>query len=161
MPASSYVAQIQENTLGLLVQRAAASLPQTATTTFFNIVGDVEILDLVLTVTTAIQAQADAIKWRFTPTGGTVGDVSGTVDINGAVLTSRVLLQGPTDAGAVSQSPTLVQTTGATGKTAGTARSVRLKDGALALNAAASNTGAVSATLRYRRLSPGASVSAA
>lgn len=162
MPLQSYAVQEWSNSgQGLLVTRAASSLPQTATVTFFTVSGDVEILDLVITVETAIQAQADAIKWRHTPTGGSVGDVSGTFDVNGATAGTKITAHGPTDAGAVTQAMTASAATGGLGKTLGPGRSIRLQGGALGLDAAASNTGTISVRLRYRPLSNGAYVSAA
>jgi hypothetical protein len=162
MPLQTYAVQEWSNSgQGLLVTRAASNLPQTATTTFFNVTGEVEILDLVITVETAIQAQANAIKWRHTPTGGSVGDVSGTYDTNAAAAGTKITAHGPTDAGAVTQSMTASASTGGLGKTLGPGRSIRLQTGALGLNAAASNTGTVSVRLRYRPLSSGAYVAAA
>lgn len=161
MPVTAYQVQDSARHQGLLVTRPASNLPQTATVTFFNVVGEVEILDLTITVATAIQAQADAIKWRHTPTGGSVGDVSGTFDVNGATAGTIITAHGPTDAGAVTQAMTASANTGGLGKTLGPARTIRLQTGALGLNAAASNTGTISCRLRYRPLSNGAYVQAA
>lgn len=161
MPLQTYAVQEAAGLNGLLVTRAASNLPQTTTTTFFNVTGEVEILDLRILVETAIQAQADAIKWRHTPTGGSVGDVSGTFDVNGATAGTVIVAHGPTDAGAVSQAMTASANTGGLGKTLGPGRSIRLQAGALGLNAAASNTGTISVRLRYRPLSNGAYVAAA
>lgn len=147
---------------GVWLARPTATPPATTTTTYFNVVGIVEILDLYGVVTTTIQAQADAIKFRFTPTGGSVGDVSGTIDINGLDAGSVIQVQGPTTAGAVSQSPTGPDLTGGTGRTLGQGTgSIVLKDGALALNAAATNTGSIQWFLRYRAKKPGSYVTVA
>ena len=161
MPLQSYAVQEAAFGNGLLVSRPASNLPQTATVTFFNISGEVEILDLTLTVATAIQAQANAVKWRHTPTGGSVGDVSGTFDVNGAAAGTIITAHAPTDAGAMTQAMTASASTGGLGKTLGHGGTIRLQTGALGLNAAASNTGTVSAKLRYRPLSSGAYVAAA
>lgn len=135
--------------------RTASALPQTATVTFYTITGLVLIYANLLEVTTVIQAQANAVKWRHTPSGGSVGDVSGTFDVNGLAVGDYVVMQGPTDAGAVSQAMTaLITTTGATGLTL-LSRPILLRAGALALNAAASNTGAVKGHLIWAPLFPG------
>lgn len=135
---------------GNYVPRAAANLPATATTTFFTVTGPVLLTALILEVTTAVQAQANAIKWRMTPTGGSVGDISGTIDVNAFAVGELIVLQGPTDAGAVTQAPTRVGlTTGATGITL-VSRPIILLSGALGLNTAATNTGAVKAHLCYK-----------
>lgn len=137
------------------ITRTASALPQTATTTFYTITGLVLIYVNLLEVTTVIQAQANAIKWRHTPSGGSVGDVSGTLDINAFAVGDYVAMQGPTDAGALSQALTQVgATTGATGLTL-LARPILLRGGALALNAAASSTGAVKGHLVWAPLFPG------
>jgi len=161
MGVTAYAAQVMASDQGILVARAASVLPQTATVTFFNVVGEVEIIDLTMAVTTACQAQANAVKWRHTPTGGTVGDVSGTYDVNAATVGTIITAHSPTDAGAVTQAMTASATTGGLGKTLGPSRSIRLQTGALGLNAAAASTGGVSCRLRYRPLASGAYVQAA
>jgi hypothetical protein len=146
--------------LGVYTQRASASLPQTATTTQYTVFGVVEITAWLLEVTTAIQAQANAIKGRHTPTGGSVGDVSGTLDINGFAVGDFIVFQGPTSAGALSQSPTSMRaTTGATGLTSfrGTG-GILLRAGALGLNTAASSTGALKSHIFWRPILPGSKV---
>lgn len=134
--------------VGFYVPRASASLPQTATNTIFTVTGPVLLTGLMLEISTAVQAQANAIKFRHTPTGGTVADISGTLDINGYAVGDFVLLQGPTTAGALSQSPTgmRLSTGGAGGFTSfrGTG-GIILLSGSLGLNTAASSTGAFKA----------------
>jgi len=146
---------------GIYLTRAAAIVPQTATTTFYTVTGLVALYACILEVTTAIQAQADAIKWRHTPTGGAVGDVSGTIDINAFAVGDFIVMQGPTDAGAASQALTQV---GATGGGTGLTllhRPIALRAGALGLNAAASNTGNIKGHLIYQPLLPGSKIVAA
>lgn len=149
------------NAHGIYVTRAAAALPQTATVTFYTVTGLVAIYMNLLEVTTVIQAQANAIKWVHTPTGGSVGDASGTIDINAFAVGDYIAMQGPTDAGANSQSPTRIGATGGnTGLTLLT-RSIALRAGALGLNAAASNTGAVKGHILWQPLLPGSKIVAA
>jgi hypothetical protein len=142
------------------IRRAASIIPQTATTTFFNVTGIVDIVELTLVVTTVVASQATVVKWRFTPTGGTVGDVSGTLDLNAAPVGAQAVAHAPTTAGAVSQNPTLASTTGGGGATLGYLGAIRLKDGALGLNCAANSSGGVRAILKYVPLE-GGSVAAA
>jgi hypothetical protein len=135
---------------GVYVTRPASVLPQTATVTFFTVTGPVLLMGLHLEVTTAIQAQANAIKFRHTPTGGSVGDISGTIDVNGFAVGEFIVVQGPTDAGAVSQSPVRAGlTTGAAGVLL-LARPIFLLSGNLGLNAAASSTGGVKGHLWWK-----------
>jgi hypothetical protein len=150
MPVSTWFSLTDTPMLGRRVDRAAATLPQTATTAFYTVSGIVIVRALVLVVTTAVQAQANAVKWRFTPTGGSVGDVSGTVDINGAAVGSLVIMEGPTAAGAASQAPQLLTTTGSANAGILLHGGLLLPAGALGLNAAASSTGAVRGILYYQ-----------
>lgn len=163
MPVSAYAAQ-QEILArrGIPVRRAAATLPATTTTTYFTVVGEVEITMLEATVTTAVQAQANAANWVFTPTGGSVGNMCATVDINGALINSRIIMQSPTAAGALSQAALLLQDTGASANTLGVpGGGVIVKDGAIGFKTAATNTGATSQLLRYIPRSTGAYVTPA
>lgn len=163
MPATEqwYMRQRADN--GLFVPRsAAATLPATATTTYFTVTGLVLLSGLVGVVTTAVQAQSTVTKWRHTPTGGTVGDISGTLDINAAAVNSLYIVQGPTVAGAVSQSPTLaaIGSGGAGGFTLGRGGGgfILLRDGNLGFNTAATSTGAIQWFLWYVPLTAGAKV---
>lgn len=163
MPLSNQ-ARKQNPLLGTTVRRATNTLPQTATGTIFTVTGGPVVLTgLTLIFTTAVQAQATVIKFRHTPTGGSVADISGTVDVNGAPVGGGVDLQGPTTAGALTQAPLLFTATGgAVGKTLalGTG-AILLQPGALGLNAAASSTGAFRAILTYTPLDGTGVVSAA
>lgn len=153
MGMTTRAANEEATTEGLLLIREASNLPQTTTTTFFNVVGMVEITELIFVVdTTAIQNQADNVNWTFTPTGGSVGDISGTVNVANAAIGAYGVCQGPTDAGALSQAITLVNLTGATGNTLRPGRGIICKNGALGFKTSASNTGKVKVYLRYRPL---------
>lgn len=76
---------------GQATDRATAALPATTTGTIFSVAGGrIVLLGLIGEVTTIIQAQATTLKAVFTPTTGTSGDLSATVDMNakevGAIL---------------------------------------------------------------------------
>lgn len=162
MPITAYAAQVDRyQNGGYPLFRAAATLPATTTTTYFNVTGEVEITLLEAEVTTAVQAQANAANWVFTPTGGSVGNMCATVDINGAPIGARIVAQSPTAAGALSQAALLLQTTGASANTLGPNGGIIVKDGAIGFKCAATNTGATQQRLRYKPRSPGASVSVA
>ena len=150
--------------IGLYVPRPAATLPATTTVTHYTVTGVVLVVGWILEVTTAIQAQANAVKGRHTPTGGTIGDVSGTFDVNGMAVGDFVVFQGPTTAGALTQAPTSMKTSagGSTGNTLlrGTG-GMLLMAGALALNTAATNTGAQKDHLFFIPILPGSKIVAA
>lgn len=138
---------------GVPVNRAAAALPQTTAAALFNVRGGrVAILGLIGKVTTAIQAQANAVKLIANPDVGTSVDMCTTLDINGDELACQYGITGvPADA--------LV------GANAGAAplclRPIVVEAGTIDLSCAASNTGAIAWQLRYLPLDPGAYVEAA
>jgi len=153
MPVGSRNFEQSLTEAGIYLFRPAATLPTAAATVAqFNVVGMVELLGYVQEITTAVQAQANAVKLRHTPTGGTVGDISGTIDINGYVVGDYIVYQGPTGAGALSQVPLRAGlTTGAAGWTLRSG-GIFLRTGALGFTAAATSTGANSTHLWYRPL---------
>lgn len=136
---------------GLVVNKAAASLPQTATGTIFTIAGGRIIAFLIFgEVTTIIQAQANAVKLVSTPTVGSAVDICATADINALEVGGKLVAPnvaatalGKTNAGA---------SFGAYGFTV-------LPAGTLGLNTAASSTGALKWSMFYTPLDTGASVS--
>ena len=140
----AFPASIMAQLFGKVVRRSAASLPQTTTTTFFNVTGDILLTQMVLEVTTAIQNQACTIKLVFTPTGGAATDLSSTVSIANLAVGQRVTFHGTTDAGAA-QAPT----TGTFGGMTLLRNPLRLSSGTLGFTTSASNTGAVKATAAY------------
>lgn len=145
--------QLRTVLFGNKVDRATATLPQTATGALFNITGGrILLTSIVGEVTTAIQAQANAVKLRATPTTGSVNDLSGTVDINGAAVGS---LLGATGLAA----DALVLSTG--GGVSNLRNPIVVAIGAIGLNTAASNTGSIKWSITYVPLDNGATVAAA
>lgn len=80
--------------LGFRVDRALATLPQTAQTPYFTVsTGKVLITNILGIVTTAIQAQATTVQLIATPTSGTAVNLSNaTGDINGKEVGSTIAL---------------------------------------------------------------------
>jgi hypothetical protein len=140
---------------GLQVIRATSALPATTDLSIFTIsTGRVIVTSLVGQVTTIIQAQANAIKIKSVPTTGTTKDISGTLDINAFEVGALITLDG-----------TALSTT-LSGTNAGAALMTRgpgilVPIGALKLNTAATNTGAIQWTMTYIPYDTGASVVAA
>ena len=90
-------AAARQTVLGTRVAGAAKTLAATGTGTIFTVAGGmVAITSIVGVVTTAIQAQANAVKLVATPTVGTVNDLSGTVETNGAIVGSLIGATGLT-----------------------------------------------------------------
>lgn len=146
--------QLRQVLLGTKVDRTAGALPQTATGALFTVTGGrVLVTSIVGEVTTSVQAQANAVKVVATPTGnGAVNDLSGTVDINGLAAGGLLSLTGLAGDAAVKS----------TGGGVSTLRNpIIVAAGAIGLNTAASNTGAMKWSLTYIPLDDGASVTAA
>jgi hypothetical protein len=139
--------------LGLKVDRATATLPQTAAAAIFNVAGGrVAITQIVGEVTTAIQNQANNTKLTATPTTGTAVDMC-------AVLTTANKEVG-----------TLFGITGLNsdamlGINAGAlpaqTRDLIVNIGTIDLNCAASNTGSVKWSIFYYPIDDGAEITAA
>lgn len=80
---------------GARVDRATATLPATALGNLFTVAGGRVMVNLLIgQVTTIIQAQATTIKVTATPTVGTAGDLSATVDCNGLEVGGLLTLIG-------------------------------------------------------------------
>jgi len=142
-------------TFGHVVTSAITALPQTATTTLFKVAGGkVVITSLVGIVTTVVQAQANAIKFVATPTVGTANDMSGTVETNAAEVGAMFSLDGVL--------ATALQGNVSKSGSVGMMTKFQMVDtGNIGLNAAASNTGAITWKLTYIPYDPGASVASA
>jgi prophage DNA circulation protein len=138
---------------GVKVTGGAKTLPASVTGTIFTVSGGrVLVTGIVGVVTTAIQAQANAIKLVATPTVGTVNDLSATVESNGAALGTLFSPLGLAG-------DALVKSTG--GGVSLLRNPIVVAAGAIGLNAAATNTGAITWTITYVPLDDGASVVAA
>jgi hypothetical protein len=138
---------------GIPVSRAAAALPQTAASALFNVRGGrVAILGIVGEVTTAIQAQANAMKLIANPDVGTSVDMCTTLDVNADELGCLYGITGvPGDA--------LVGANAGAGPLC--ARPLVVNAGTIDLSCAASNTGGIKWQIRYLPLDPGAFIEAA
>lgn len=151
---SNYVKDIDLVLIGLgrTVQRATANLPQTATGNLFAVSGGrVLVTSIVGQVTTAVQAQANAVKLRATPTVGAVNDLTGTVDINGAAVGSLLAATGLAG-------DALVLSTG--GGISMLRNPILVAVGNIGLTTAASSTGQIKWTLTYLAYDNGAAVAA-
>jgi hypothetical protein len=146
--------QLRTINFGVKVTGGAKTLPATTTGSIFTVTGGrVLVTNITGVVTTAIQAQANATKLVATPSGnGAVNDLSTTVDVNGLALGG---LLSPTGLAG----DALVKSTG--GGISGLRNPIIVTPGAIGVNTAATNTGAVTWTLTYVPLDNGATVVAA
>ena len=132
--------------------RATATLPATVKTAYFTVTGKVRIISIIGEVTTAVQAQANAIKLVSTPTVGAAVDLCATVESNAATVGSLFTVTGTlanamikTVSGAVPQQASPVIVTA----------------GSIDLNTAATNTGATKWSVVWEPIDQGAMVIAA
>lgn len=123
---------------GMKTERATAALPQTATSTLFTITGGrILLTEIIGEVTTVIQTQADNTKLTFDPTdAGATQDLCAVLDITGDAVGTMYSITG-TPATAMQDSLNFLPPS----KTL--TKAIILKPGAILLDCAASNTGAV------------------
>lgn len=141
--------------LGKKVDRVTSTLPATGDLTVFTVTGGrVIVTSLLGEVTTVIQAQANAIKFKSVPTTGTTKDISGTVDINAYEVGALVSMDGT----ALS---TVLSGTNAGAALAMRAQGIFVPIGAIKLNTAATNTGSMKWSITYIPYDDGASLAAA
>ncbi len=141
---------VRESLYGQRVSRAAASLPASTSGNLFSVSGRVIITTIVGQVTTAIQAQANAMKLEAYLTAATAAtDMCATVESNGQGVGKLFGITGAVATAAVfgyavPQTNELIVN----------------GPGFIRLNCAATNTGAMSWTLTYIPLDDGAVVAA-
>jgi hypothetical protein len=145
--------------LGIRVQTAAVTNPQTASTAIFTVAGRVLVTSLFGEVTTVQGATANSFNITYDPTVGAVGDLcAATVCTSDAAGTlygvtgiAADLLSAQTVAG--TEVPTHVFALGG--------KSILLSPGSMLLKASGSNTGATQWTITYVPYDNGASIVAA
>lgn len=145
--------RIADINLGMRVDRATATLPQTTAAAIFNIVGGrVAITQIVGEVTTVIQTQANNTKLTANPTTGTSVDICAALDISADEAGCLYGITGlNTDA-------MLGVNAGAL---PGQTRPVIVNIGTIDLDCAASNTGSVKWSVFYVPVDDGAYIEAA
>lgn len=135
---------------GFRVDKAAATLPQTATQSLFTVAGGrIAILGLVGEVTTVLGATATNGKLLSTPTVGTAVDICAVLAIaskEAGTLFGITGIFGDAMVGANAGASILPQ------------RAVVVPAGVIGFNTSANNTGATKWTLWYVPLDLGASV---
>ena len=148
--------QVRLLTQGILVSRAAATLPATGAQNIFTVSGGrVLLVALVGEVTTIIQAQSTTVKVTSTPTTGSAIDMSSaTADINALEVGGRISLANPPAAATA-----LVKTNAGYTNLQGV--NTVVPAGTISYTTGATSTGAMKWDLFYVPLDTGASVAAA
>jgi hypothetical protein len=139
------------NVYGVSIARAAGNLAQTGNLTLFTVTGGRILLTTIVgVVTTAIQAQANAVKLQSLSTTGAIAtDMCATVDVNAAAAGNLFGITGTAATAAV------------LGSSVPQMNELIVAAGVIRMNAAASNTGQMSWLLTYIPLDAGAYVTAA
>jgi hypothetical protein len=145
--------QLRTILYGTKVDRATATLPQTAAGSLFTVSGGrILLTSIVGQVTTVIQTQANNTKLQSVPTTGTTVDLCAVLDISAKEVGCLFGITGLfTDAMLGSNA----------GATVVPRNPIVVPVGAIKLNCAASNTGSVKWSMTYVPLDNGASVAAA
>lgn len=152
-PGAQDLDAIRAINLGRKVERATATLPQTAAGALFNIVGGrVVLTSIVGEVTTIIQNQANNTKLTANPTTGTSVDICAVLNIQAKEVGTLFGITGTFATAMVGANA---------GATVIPSNPVVLPVGSLDLDCAASNTGSVKWALTYYPLDVGAYVEAA
>lgn len=143
-------------TVGVKVTRAAANLPQTATGNIFSVAGGrVWIVNLIATVTTIVQAQATLLKVVYTPSGGSVGDLTAnTTDWTGAAVGTQFVAKLNTIADVLTKVTTQVTLPAAEAQQP----QIQLGIGTISVTTAASSTGQARWDIWYIPVDAGATV---
>jgi len=145
--------RVADINLGMRVDRATATLPQTTAAAIFTITGGrVAITQIVGEVTTLIQTQANNTKLTANPTTGTSVDICANLDISADEAGCLYGISGlNTDA--------LIGINA--GALPGQTRPVVVNVGTIDLACAASNTGSVKWSIFYVPVDDGAYITAA
>jgi len=145
---------VRQVALGIRVQKATASLPQTTDGALFTISGgQVAVVSLIGEVTTVIQSQANNTKLKFNPTAtGADQDLCAVLSITADAVGELYTISGTV--GDALRSDLLIGN--------GILQdALVLSEGSIELDCAASNTGSVKWDLIYIPLDDGSSVASA
>ena len=137
--------------LGTVIDKSAATLPQTTSVALFEITGGkILITSIVGEVTVVIQNQANATKLTSVPDTGTAADMCGTLDISAHEVGSLYGITG---------TPADNMVTGNAGLTIGMSnKGIVVNSGTINLNCAANNTGEIKWTMHYVPIDSSATV---
>jgi len=144
-----WLSQNKLATLPTIVEKTAATLPQTTQGALFTVVGRVIVTSIVGEVTTVIQTQNNATKLVANPTVGADVDLCATVEITADAVGTLYNITG-------TLANAMVATT--SGAVPVQAAGVVVADGTIDLDCAASNTGAIKWTLHFIPLDRGSHV---
>lgn len=144
---------IRRTKMGLKVDRATATLPQTAAAAIFNVVGGrVCITEIIGEVTTAIQNQANNTKLTANPDNGTSVDMCAVLSIANDEVGTLYGITGTVGDAMIGVNAGCVPEQ---------AKGIIVNTGTIDIDCAASNTGSVKWTVLYYPIDDGAYITAA
>lgn len=138
---------------GILVERAAATLPATTTSAIFTITGTVRVTELYGVCTTVCSATATNLSIVQVPTSGTNLTIASTLAIASFAAGTYVFAELDGTA--------LVGVTAVSGAVSVGSQSAILAAGSISLTTSATNTGAFRWVLRYIPVESGSTIVAA
>ena len=142
---------------GLRVDRATAALPQTTASSIFTISGNVLVLSIVGEVTTVIQTQANNTKLKFTSISpGSTTDLCAVLDITAKAVGTLFSITGTLATAMKATTNNLIVPADNLAPPG-----LILGAGSILLDCAASITGAVSWSIWYVPIEPGAAIQSA
>lgn len=154
MPLTLTTADIRRLNAGVIVERAAATLPATATTAYFTITGTVRLTGLYGVVTTVCSATVTNLSVVHVPSS------PGTVNLTLASTLAIASFAAGTYLGVEGDGTALVGVTGVAAYL-GMVTNPELGPGSISLTTSATNTGATRWVLTYVPLESGSLVVAA
>jgi hypothetical protein len=146
-------ADTRRQKVGILVERAAATLPATATTTYFTVVGSVKIIEFYGVVTTVCSGTATNLSCTWTPTSGTNVTLASALAITSFAAGTLLTVEGDGTA--------LVGTTGITANLLPVQTPRLTGGGTITFTTSATNTGATRWVICYVPIESGSYVVAA
>lgn len=135
-----------------IVERATATLPQTAQGALFTVTGRITIAKIIGEVTTIIQAQATNIKLVSDPTVGADVDLCAVVDINADAVGTMYNITGTVGDAMIATTSGAMQTQ---------PNWLECSAGAIDLSADASSTGSIKWTIHWIPIDEGSTLIAA
>lgn len=135
------------------VQRAAASLPQTAQTAYFTVSGRVRILDIIGEVTTIIQNATNNMKLVANPTVGADVDLCAALDIDNDAVGTMYSITGDFSDAMIAITSGAIETDSMMEK-----RGIIVAAGTIDVACDASKTGATKWTVIYEPIDEGSYV---
>jgi len=153
LPATAIAAATDVAAAGILKRTVTGKAVASITTAnLFTISGGpIKLLALVGYITTAIQAATNVSNIRFTPTGGSITDLCGTLELNNATIRKFLYIDG-------TKANAMILSTDAGIIVAPLASPLMLTVGVITMTCAATTSGAITWYMVYEPMDPTSAV---